>query len=478
MQISLSERLPEKGSLAFLVPKNDLLKGLPLSDQEREHVRIRHQAKENLVAINQYKRWIFIQFSSKDKKEFLVLEDLRIAGYQLHKKVVSQKIKSLFLVDNIGETGKFLAWTEGLMLSNYQFLKYLKDAGDKKYSLKEISLKSKKVTQKEVLYLKNISDGVFHARTLINEPVIYLSATKLAEEIKTIGKKAGFQVEVFEKNKIKALKMGGLLAVNSGSLDPPTFSVLEWKPNNPKNKKPIILVGKGVVFDTGGLSLKPTPESMDYMKSDMSGAATVIGTMYAVAKTKLPVHLIGLIPATDNRPDGNAYTPGDVITMGNGLSVEVLNTDAEGRMILAEALHYASKYKPELVIDLATLTGAAAIAIGKYGIVGMGNAGDDMFDLLMNSGERVGERIVRFPFWEEFDALLKSDIADLKNIGGRAAGAITAGKFLEHFTSYPYIHLDIAGPAFVKEKYEYRGIGGTGYGIRLLVDFLKRYTVK
>lgn len=478
MQIRITNKLPEKQSLAFLISRDDLLKDLPLNDQEKDFVNIRHQAKDKLIVVNQYSRWVFIQFSDAEKNEFLALEELRKAGYQLHKEIAANKINAICLIDKTNESGKILALAEGITLSNYQFLKYFKDAGDKKYSLQELSIKSVKIKKEEVFFLKNISEGVFLARTLINEPVIYMNATRLADEIKEMGKNAGFQVEVFEKNKIEALKMSGLLAVNKGSLDPPTFSVLEWKPVRPKNKKPIVLVGKGVVFDTGGLSLKPTPDSMDYMKSDMSGAAAVAGILYAVAKSKLPVHLIGLIPATDNRPGGNAYTPGDVITMGNGLTVEVLNTDAEGRMILAEALHYATNYKPELVIDLATLTGAAAIAIGKYGIVGMGNAGQEVFDLLIKSGERVGERIVKFPFWEEFDELLKSDIADLKNIGGRESGAITAGKFLEHFTNYPYIHLDIAGPAFVKKEFEYRGKGGTGYGIRLLFDFFRRFTEK
>ncbi|RLF02643.1 MAG: peptidase M17, partial [Thermoprotei archaeon] len=195
-------------------------------------------------------------------------------------------------------------------------------------------------------------------------------------------------------------------------------------------------------------------------------------TMYALASMQVPCHIIALVPATDNRPDGNAYAPGDVVTMYDGTTVEVLNTDAEGRMILADALAYARRFDPQLVIELSTLTGAAAVAVGKYGIVGMGTAPDNDFDELQKSGERVSERIVKFPFWDEYKELLKSEIADMKNIGGREGGAITAGKFLEHFTSYPYIHLDIAGPAFVLGKNSYKGKGGTGVGVRLLYDFL------
>jgi leucyl aminopeptidase len=266
--------------------------------------------------------------------------------------------------------------------------------------------------------------------------------------------------------------MGGLLAVNKGSIDPPTFTIFEWKPKNKVNKKPIVLVGKGVMYDTGGLSLKPT-NYMDTMKCDMAGGAAVAGAMYAISKAKLPVHVIGLIPATDNRPDGNAYVPGDVITMLDGTTVEVLNTDAEGRMIMADALSYAKNYDPELVIDIATLTGAAAVALGENAIVGMCTKSEKEFRALQKSGMRVNERVIEFPFWDEYKDMLKSTIADLKNIGGMYAGAITAGKFLEHFTDYPYIHLDIAGPAFIKKRDSYRVTGGTGVGVRLFFEFVK-----
>ena len=187
-----------------------------------------------------------------------------------------------------------------------------------------------------------------------------------------MGKDAGFKVEVYNKAKIKQLKMGGLLAVNQGSVDEPTFTVMEYKPKNAKNKKPYVLVGKGVVYDTGGLSLKPTANSMDLMKCDMAGSASVGCTLYAIAKAKLNIHVIGLVPATDNRPGFNAFAPGDIITMMDGSTVEMLNSDAEGRMILGDALHFAKRYEPEMAIELSTLTGAAAAAIGQYGIVSMG----------------------------------------------------------------------------------------------------------
>jgi leucyl aminopeptidase len=331
------------------------------------------------------------------------------------------------------------------------------------------------VDAKELSTLNNVLKSVYWARDMVNEPVNYLTAPQLAKEIEKLSSVANLEVTIFEKSKIEALKMGGLLAVNKGSIDPPTFTVMEYKPKNPINKKPIVLVGKGVVYDTGGLSLKPTASSMDLMKSDMAGAACMAGTVYAAALNELDVHVIGLIPATDNRPGGNAYTPGDVITMYDGTTVEVLNTDAEGRMILADALAYSNRLNPELVIDAATLTGAAVVAIGTKASCLMGNASQEILDALTKSGNEVHERLVQLPFWDEYLEDMKSSVADLKNIGGKYAGMITAGKFLEHFVKSPYVHLDIAGPAFLEVAQNYKGKGGTGVGIRMLSNYLQNY---
>jgi leucyl aminopeptidase len=258
-----------------------------------------------------------------------------------------------------------------------------------------------------------------------------------------------------------------------GSVIPPTFSIMEYKPQNAKNAKPYVLVGKGLVYDTGGLSLKPTANSMDSMKSDMAGSAAVIGAMYAIAKNNLPIYVVGLIPSTDNRPGENAYTPGDIIKLHNGKTVEVLNTDAEGRLILGDALSYASKYEPELCLDLATLTGAQVVAIGSLGAAIMGNAPDNEKAELVKAGNEVYERVAEMPFWEEYGEKVKSEIADLKNVGGPEGGCITAGKFLEAFVSYPWIHIDIAGPSFYNAKSNYIPKGGTGFGVKLLYQFLK-----
>ncbi|MBA2612714.1 MAG: leucyl aminopeptidase [Bacteroidetes bacterium] len=365
-----------------------------------------------------------------------------------------------------------LAAAEGLALANYQFNRHITSAKKPVNTLQNITLVGA-LKPNDIAQLNIVIDATAKARDLVNEPVNILNATDLANAFKDMGKQAGFTVEVFNKTKIKQLKMGGLLAVNAGSVDEPTFSVMEYKPKNAKNKNPYVLVGKGVVYDTGGLSLKPTANSMDMMKCDMAGGAAVGCALYAIAKAKLNIHVIGLVPATDNRPGFNAFAPGDIITMMDGTTVEMLNSDAEGRMILADALHYAKRYKPELTIDLATLTGAAVAAIGTFGMVGMGTAKQRQKERLYTSGFNVHERIAEMPFWEEYDELMKSDIADQKNLGGPYAGAITAGKFLVKYTDYPYYHLDIAGPAFLTAKDSYRGKGGTGYGVRLLFDFFK-----
>ena len=257
------------------------------------------------------------------------------------------------------------------------------------------------------------------------------------------------------------------------SKDATHFIRINYKPKKHKNEQPLVLVGKGVVFDTGGLSLKPTRNSMDMMKSDMAGSAAVVGAMYAIAKANLPYHVIGLIPAVENRPGYEAICPSDVITMYGGTTVEVLDTDAEGRLILADALHYAKRYKPELVLDFATLTGSAMRAIGKEASVMMGTADKSIKKKLRKAGGSTGERMVEFPLWDEYGDYMKSEIADLKNLGPMDAGAITAGKFLEHFTDYPWIHFDIAGPAYIPSNYNYRGKWATAYGVRLLFKFVQ-----
>lgn len=360
-------------------------------------------------------------------------------------------------------------------LSNYQFLAYKKEP--KPNTLKTVQVITDVVDAERLLELgANTARGTCVARDLVNEPPNVLTQLELANRCQVLGKEFGFGVEVFEQAKIEALGMGGLLAVNKGSFLGPTFTILEHKPANAGNRQPIVLVGKGIVFDTGGLSLKPA-SAMVGMKGDMGGAAAVIGTFVSLALNNIPLHVIGLIPSTDNRPGNNAYTPNDVIKMYDGTYVEVNNTDAEGRMVLADALAYAKQYAPSLVVDLATLTGAAIIAIGDHATALMrGKQTEDVVrDKFLEAGFAVHERLVELPLWDDYKAQLKSHVADLKNVGGRAAGSITAGKFLEHFTDYPWVHLDIAGPAYLDKPRAYEPKEGTGVGVRLLTEFLRRY---
>ena len=442
-----------------------------------EYVRQRIKNDKGLTVLHDGDVVTMIQVLKKEQQpDHVLLENARTAAHALHNTLRDLDATSVQLVSNGVNKGQILAFLEGLWLTNYSFDKYFTRQDQRPYTLETTAVSSADVTETDLDHLAIALEGTFFSRDLVNEPLSYLTATKLAWEMQEKSKEAGYTIEVFNKKKIESLRMGGLLAVNKGSIDPPTFSILEWKPENAVNEKPYVLVGKGVVFDTGGLSLKPTSDSMDYMKCDMGGAAAVAGALYTIAKAKLPVHVIGLVPATDNRPDGNAYVPGDVITMYDGSTVEVLNTDAEGRMILADALSYAKQYDPGLVIELSTLTGSAHAAVGKYAIVGMGNADPETMESLKSSGFNTFERIAEFPFWDDFSELLKSDIADQKNIGGKYAGAITAGKFLEKFTDYPFVHLDIAGPSFNKTQDNYRGKGGSGVGTRLLFDFFKNNT--
>jgi leucyl aminopeptidase len=446
-----------------------------LSKEEHKYATDAFELERTVVTINRYPGFMFIVLLKSKKTEWQAAEGCRKAGVTLQAACNNLKLHELTLTNSTSIPEAAVLLAQGAALANYQFLKYRTDAKKVTNTLQNIYFTRSSATVKEVAQLQVQIDAIYKARTLVNEPLNFLSAAQLSKEIQAMGKEAGFKVTVLNKARIEKEKMGGLLAVNRGSIQPPTFTIMEYVPKKALNKKPIVLVGKGIVYDTGGLSLKPTPNSMDRMKSDMGGAAVVAGAMYAIAKMQLPIHVIALVPATDNRPGQEAYVPGDVITMYSGATVEVMNTDAEGRMVLADALHWAKRYKPELVIDFATLTGAASAAVGPHGIVCMGTAGEDVRKSLRDSGFRQYERLVELPLWDEYGDQIKSEIADLKNVGGPTGGAITAGKFLEHFTDFPWMHFDIAGVGFANSGKGYIPFGGTGYGIRMLLDFLSHY---
>jgi leucyl aminopeptidase len=469
--IKLAQSLEEKSTLIVFLNEEQRSDDFLAGEEKVAYVKSKLQNGENIVYVNLWTHYLIYVNDPKEINPYKRLEIYRKRAAEISKYLNAEKIEDVYIEGSYHKDEEVAAFCEGMLLSNYQFLKY--KSTKKENSIKNIYLKAKGLTEKEINELYYVCNGTAIARDMVNEPVIHLTAEEFSKEVEILGKEAGFKVDVFNLLKIKSLKMGGLLAVNAGSPNPPTFNILEYKPKNAKNKQPVILVGKGVMYDTGGLSLKPTPGSMDTMKSDMAGAAAVVGAIYSIAKSKLPVHVVGLIPATENRPDGNAVTPGDVITMFSGKTVEILNTDAEGRLILADALTYAKKYNPLLVIDIATLTGAAYRAIGKEGIVYMGNAKEQDKALLEDAGNRVHERLVEFPLWEEYKEQIESDIADMNNLGGPTAGAITAGIFLQQFVDFDWLHLDIAGPSFIPTPDSYRGKNGTGVGVRLFYQYIK-----
>lgn len=311
-----------------------------------------------------------------------------------------------------------------------------------------------------------LAAGVSLTKDLGNLPPNVCTPTYLAEQAILLGKTYGLKIEVLERAALEKLGMGSFLAVAQGSEEPPKLVVLQHLKGN-KNDKPVVLVGKGITFDTGGISIKPGAE-MDEMKYDMCGAASVLGTFKTIAEMDLPLNVIGIIPTCENMPDGRAVRPGDVVTSMSGLTIEVLNTDAEGRLILCDALTYAERFEPSVVIDIATLTGACVIALGHHA-TGLFSNNDDLAKELLSAGEESLDRAWHMPMWEEYQPLLDSNFADMANIGGRAGGSITAACFLSRFAKkYDWAHLDIAGTAWKSGKEK----GGTGRPVPLLTNFL------
>ncbi len=472
-KLVISKSVKPTDNVVINISKDKEIEQLKLSQAETDYVKACLKNDDKWVLINRFSQVLYLVFQNKSTVDAAGLEHYRKIGAKIFQSAKQLRLNKLAI--NIPVSALSFAFAEGLLLAGYQFLPYKSNKKKLQFQLSELSFTDQSMNKASLHKLEVIYKATCLAREWVNEPNSFLTSTTFAAQISEACTAVGCDVKVMDKKEITKLKMGGLLAVNKGSVEPPTFTSIEWKPKKAKNKKPIVLVGKGVVYDTGGLSLKPTAHSMDYMKSDMGGAAAVAGAMYEIAALNADVHVIGLIPSTDNRPGGNAYAPGDVVQMMNGLNVEVLNTDAEGRMILADALSYGDRFEPELVLNAATLTGSAARAIGTYGIVAMGNAGNDQMNKVKIAGDAVYERIVEFPFWTEYDEEIKSDIADLKNLGSDMGGAITAGKFLANFTKAPFIHLDIAGPAYLHKATDYKTTGGTGVGVRLFTEFLLNY---
>ena len=317
-----------------------------------------------------------------------------------------------------------------------------------------------------------IGDSVYFVRDINNRPGNWATPEHLARQARAIARRDGLSCRVLDRRGIERLKMGGILAVGAGSRNESRLIILRHNGGRPKDGV-IVLVGKGITFDSGGISIKPSLD-MDKMKYDKSGGVVVMGVMSSIARLRLPVNVVGIIPAVENLPSGTAYRPGDVLKTYSGKTVEVISTDAEGRLVLADSLAYGLKFAPSVMIDIATLTGACVVALGTLAAGLMGND-DELLNELYESGMRTGERVWRLPLWEEYGELIKSDVAELKNAGGREGSAITAGYFLKEFVgNCHWAHLDIAGTAWTTTGEPDVPRGPSGMGVRLLVDFLER----
>jgi leucyl aminopeptidase len=389
-----------------------------------------------------------------------------------------QKINlALPIISSLNEAELIRGISEGLLLVNYTFEKLKKDSikDESATLLKKVALigGSKKGLVEAQKAVK-LCDAVNYARDLVNGNADDVTPQALVEEAKNLAKSySHVKVTIFDKKRIEKEKLGLLLAVNRGSTRDPAFIILEYK-GNPRSKEHTALIGKGITYDTGGLNLKPTG-SMETMKCDMSGAAAVLGTIRAAAELNLKVNITGVIPSTENSIGSKSYKPGDVYVSYSGKTVEIANTDAEGRLVLADALAYTAKnLKPSKIIDLATLTGAVVVCLGDEAIGLMSNH-DALAEALIKAGNATFERVWRLPLFEEYKKQIKSDIADIKNSGGRQAGTITAALFLEAFVeNIPWAHLDIAGTAYLMETKRYQPKHGTGVGVRLLIEYLEQ----
>jgi leucyl aminopeptidase len=365
------------------------------------------------------------------------------------------------------------ALVEGSLLASYQFNKY-RSAAKNSAALKSLTLGKSGLTRNTELVqaVRNAEEtiaGVCLARDLINEPPSVTTARYLGEQAERHCRGRGLSVDVWGKKKIESMKLAGLLAVNRGSQEEPRFITIHYKPPG-KPRKKIALIGKGITFDSGGLSLKPS-KSMETMKLDMAGGAAVIATMSRLPYLRPAAEVIGYIPTTDNLPGPNAQKPGDIIRYLNGKTVEVLNTDAEGRLILADALALAAKQKPDYMINLATLTGACMVALGSQ-VAGLFSNDQALADTVLRCARESGEKLWQLPLVKEYRDDIKSSIADMKNIGGGHGGAITAALILQEFVEdVPWAHLDIAGPAFTERDVPTCPKGGTGFGVRTLLRF-------
>ena len=413
------------------------------------------------------------------KKRDLTRERIRQAAGAAVQALRSTGLKGfstlLHLAGGDGGTGFLRPAMEGAALGGYTFIQY-KTRTEDNGGFEEARLLfppgiAVDDAGQEVTVAQAVCEAVLFARDLVAQPGNVATPTYLAEKAVEMSGRYGITCRVLEREEMERHAMEALLAVAKGSRQPPKFIVLEYLAAGEKTK-PTVLVGKGITFDSGGISLKPR-EGMEKMKTDMAGGAAVMGALMAAAALKLPVNLVGLVPAAENLPGGGACKPGDVVRSMAGRTIEIVNTDAEGRLILCDAIHYAQRYRPAALIDLATLTGACVVALGSFATGLMGND-EGLKRAVKRAAEASGERVWELPLWEEYGELMKSDIADLKNAGGPEAGAISAGWFLQNFAGKTrWVHLDIAGTAWMDKDRPYQPKGATGVGVRLLVEYLR-----
>jgi leucyl aminopeptidase len=366
---------------------------------------------------------------------------------------------------------------EGATLGLYRFLEYKTGiSADDRRELGQIELIASDAVEEAsqgVALAEALGRGVALARDLANRPGNVVVPATLGEVALDLGSRFGMEVTVFGVEELKAGGFGGILGVGQGSANEPRFIVMEHGAQHKGKGPTVCLVGKGITFDTGGISIKPA-ESMDLMKMDMGGAAAVLGAMHVVGELAFPLHVVGLVASAENMPSATAYKPGDILKTLSGKTIEVLNTDAEGRIVLADALFYAQRYEPAAIIDLATLTGAIMVALGPHAI-GCVTNNDDLMQRVREAGDATGERAWQLPLWDSYRDMVKADVGDVKNTAGRYGGAITAGAFLENFVGdYPWVHMDIAGTAWTDAKPKaYTPKGATGVGVRLLIQLLR-----
>ena len=376
---------------------------------------------------------------------------------------------------NIEETAE--ACVLGGMLGLYQFTELLTKERDKIKDFDSLTIISNRKTKeltRGVDRAKAIAAGIYLARDLVTLPSNQANPTFLAKKAEDVAVRAGMSFKLIGEPEAKKLGMGAFLAVAQGSDQPGLMAVMDYHPGG-KKSPPVVLVGKGITFDSGGISIKPAKD-MDKMKHDMAGSAAVIGAMQTIAALDLPVRAVAIVPFTENLPSGKAYKPGDVIHSLSGLNIEVINTDAEGRMILADALTYAERYRPQAIIDLATLTGACVVALGDN-VAGLLSSNGELQARLQAAAEESGEKVWPLPLWDSYFDAMKSDVADLKNVNGRKAGAITAAIFLKQFVpeGVPWAHLDIAGCAWEDKGSALVPKGATGMGVHLLTRLLQNW---